>query len=339
MVLKRNTFFLAAIALVLAAFHALAPIKRVANTLQSVKDRGHLICGVSEGLVGFSAQNDKKAWAGFDVDFCRAVAAATLGSADKVKYVPLSATERFDALNAGKIDLLSRNTTWTLERDVVLGLEFPGVSYYDGQGFMTRIENGLSSVLQLASARICVLKGTTSLENAKSYFQRKQVSVTFIEFEERGDALKAYAARKCDAYSADLSALASQRSQLDDSDAHVLLPEVISKEPLGPVVRKDDPAWAELIRWTLFLLVNAEEQGWTQEKAIEQPDDAPISLSEKANNQLGLSGDWSRNVIAAVGHYGEIFDRNIGKNSPLQLGRGINALWTNGGILYAPPVR
>ena len=339
MVLKRITPFLAAIALVLPAFIALVTVNAAANTLQSVKDRGHLICGVSEGLVGFSAQNDKKTWSGFDVDFCRAVAAATLGSADKVKYVPLSATQRFDALNAGKIDLLSRNTTWTLERDVVLGLEFPGVSYYDGQGFMTRTENGLSSVLQLASARICVLKGTTSLENAIAYFQRKQVPVTFIEFEERGDALKAYSARKCDAYSADLSALASQRSQLDDADAHVLLPEVISKEPLGPVVRKDDPGWAELIRWTLFLLINAEEQSWTQEKAIEQPDDAPISVSEKASSQFGLSGDWPRNVIAAVGHYGEIFDRNIGKNSPLQLGRGINALWTNGGILYAPPIR
>jgi general L-amino acid transport system substrate-binding protein len=306
---------------------------------QSVKDRGRLICGVSEGLVGFSAEDEKKNWSGFDVDFCRAVAAAIFGSGDKVEFVPLSAAERFDALKAEKIDLLSRNTTWTLERDIAMGLDFAGVIYYDGQGFLTRVENGLTSALQLSAARICVLKGTTSADNAKAYFEDKAVPVTLLEFDQRADALKAYSERQCDVYTADKSALASERTRLSDSDAHVLLPEVISKEPLGPVVRKDDPAWTELVRWVLFLLINAEELDWTSAKADQQPSTAPGLSSAEVVKTLGLNESWSRDVIAAVGNYGEIFERNVGKGSALQLGRGINALWTDGGILYAPPLR
>lgn len=309
------------------------------NTLQSVRDRGYLICGVSEGLVGFSARDDNGAWTGFDVDFCRAIAAAIFSDPNKVEYIPLSATERFDALKSGKIDLLSRNTSWTLERDVVLGLDFPGVIYYDGQGFLTRIENGLSSALQLSSARICVLKGTTSQENAKAYFARNNISVALIEFEQRGDALKAYTERKCDVYSGDKSALASERTKLDDRDAHIILPEVISKEPLGPAIRGDDPAWTSLVRWVLFLLINAEENQWTAARAANGADASAIDVSATASDTFGLSKSWPSDVISAVGHYGEIFERNVGKASSLELGRGINALWVDGGILYAPPLR
>jgi general L-amino acid transport system substrate-binding protein len=309
------------------------------STMQRLKDRGYLICGVSEGLPGFSVQEDKKRWTGFDIDFCRAISAALFGTGDKVEFVPLSATERFEALKSGKIDLLSRNTTWTLERDIVFGFDFAGVIYYDGQGFMTRAENGLSSALQLAAARICILKGTTSAENARRYFQQNEIPVEIMEFEERSDALAAYSSRKCDVYSADQSALAAERTQLEDRDTHVLLPEVISKEPLGPLVRKGDDAWTGLVRWVLFLIINAEESEWTAQKAATASEAAPIAVMDEASQTLGLPPDWPRNVIRAVGHYGEIFDRNVGKNSLLELGRGVNALWTNGGILYAPPMR
>jgi general L-amino acid transport system substrate-binding protein len=339
MISERYKFLAFVSALILFALSGLLAAGASASTVESIKERGHLNCGVSEGLVGFSSQDENKVWSGFDVDFCRAVAAAIFGSGDKVEFVPLLATERFDALKAGKIDLLSRNTTWTLERDMLMGFDFAGVIFYDGQGFMTRIENGLTSTLQLASARICLLKGTTSSDNAENYFLRHGLTVTFLEFDRRSDALKAYTDRKCDAYSADKSALASERTKLDDSEAHVLLPEVISKEPLGPVVRKDDAVWTGLVRWVLFLLINAEELNWSQATAAQRPAEAGILSSPELIKTLGVSGDWDRKVIAAVGHYGELFERNVGKASPLQIGRGLNAPWTNGGILYAPPLR
>ena len=325
---------LAAVAAMCLTFDALQ-----AGTLKSIKERGKLLCGVSEGLAGFSAPGDGKDWRGFDVDFCRAVAAAVFGDPGKVEYVPLSAKGRFEALRGGKIDVLSRNTTWTLGRDVDAALTFAGVSYYDGQGFMTNVENGLSSALELSGAKICVLAGTTTLANTKAFFERNRMKVEILEFEKREGAVKAYERGECTAYTSDRSALASVRTKLAKPDDHMLLPEVISKEPLGPVVRQDDPVWAETIRWTLFLLINAEEAGWSSESADETPDTIPMEALQAAAAKMGVEKDWAKNVISSVGNYAEIFNRNVGKDSPLKLERGLNALWTNGGIMYAPPMR
>lgn len=310
-----------------------------ADTLKTVKERGKLLCGVSEGLPGFSAPANGDDWRGFDVDFCRAMAAAIFNDPDKVGYVPLTGTNRFDALTAGKVDLLSRNTTWTLSRDVDREFTFAGVSYYDGQGFITNVENGLSSALELSGAKICVLGGTTTLGNIKAFFERNRMKVEVLEFDKRNDSVEAYERGDCIAYTSDRSALASVRTKLKKSDDHMLLPEVISKEPLGPVVRQDDPAWADLARWTLFLLINAEEAGWSSKTADDMPDTIPLEALQSAAKKMGIQEDWAKNVIRAVGNYGEIFNRNIGKDSPLKLERGLNALWTNGGILYAPPMR
>ncbi len=310
-----------------------------ADTLKTVKDRGNLVCGVSEGLAGFSALDKTGKWQGFDVDFCRALSAAIFGDSEKVKYVPLSALNRFDALKSGKVDILSRNTTWTLARDVEATLSFAGVSYYDGQGFMTGIEDGLSSALELTGAKICVLAGTTTLANAKAFFERSRMKVELIEFDKREDAVKAYEKGDCATYTSDRSALASVRTKLAKPDDHMLLPEVISKEPLGPAVRQNDPAWTELVRWTLFLLINAEEANWSSKTADKMPDTIPIEVLQAAGKKMGASENWAQDVIKAVGNYGEIFNRNVGKDSPLKLERGLNALWSNGGILYAPPMR
>lgn len=339
--MKRSTRLLATICTAIAALAAisLGPAVAQADTLKKVTDRGKLLCGVSEGLAGFSAPGDDKTWRGFDVDFCRAVSAAVFGDADKVDYIPLSAVERFDALRDGKIDVLSRNTTWTLGRDVDTALTFAGVSYYDGQGFMTSVENGLSSALELSGAKICVLAGTTTFTNTRAFFNRNRMNVEILEFEKREGAVKAYERGECTAYTSDRSALASVRTLLAEPDDHMLLPEVISKEPLGPVVREDDPVWAGLVRWTLFVLINAEEDGWSSETAEDMPDTIPLEALQAAGRKMGISEDWAKNVIAAVGNYAEIFNRNVGKDSPLKLERGLNALWTNGGILYAPPLR
>ena len=324
---------LASVGLVLG--HASA----AAGTLDDVRKRGTLRCGVSEGLPGFSSQGEDKRWTGFDVDYCRALAAAVLGNASKIEFVPLSATARFEALAAKKIDVLSRNTTWTFERDIMLGLEFVGVSYYDGQGFMTRRSNGVQSALQLVGASVCVLDGTTSAANAQRYFADNNISVTIQPFQAREELVKAYDAGTCDAYSADASGLASDRQRMSEPDAHMLLPEVISKEPLGPVVRQDDRQWIEIGRWVLYLLINAEEAGWTKAAAGGGAAEQPISVSQAATQQLGLDTQWPVLVIKAVGNYGEVFARNVGADSPLELPRGVNALWTRGGILYAPPLR
>jgi general L-amino acid transport system substrate-binding protein len=316
-----------------------------ASTLDDVRARGHLVCGVSEGLPGFSDKDASGAWHGFDVDFCRAVAAAVFGDASKVEYVPLSAVDRFDALKAGKIDLLSRNSTWTMSRDLGLGIDFAGVSYYDGQGFMAPASFGFQSALQLQGARICVVTGTTTEDNAAAYFVLKHIDVTFMRFNTRPEARAAYAQQKCDVFTADRSALAAERSLLPAPDDHVMLSEVISKEPLGPAVRENDPAWTGLIRWTLFGLINAEEGGLTTAALADKGPDgtakhnAAVALGHAAAGPLHLADDWLAVVIASVGNYGEIFERNLGDASPLGIKRGINALWTNGGILYAPPMQ
>jgi general L-amino acid transport system substrate-binding protein len=316
-----------------------------AATLDDVRARGRLVCGVSDGLPGFSDHDAGGAWHGFDVDFCRAVAAAALGDAAKVDFVPLTALDRFDALKAGKIDLLSRNSTWTMSRELGLGIEFAGVSYYDGQGFLAPASFGFTSALQLQGARICVVTGTTTEANATAYFAGKHIQVSFLRFDARPDARAAYAAQRCDVFTADRSALAAERSLLSSPDDHIVLPEVISKEPLGPATRKGDADWTGLVRWTLFGLINAEERGISSlSLAADSPGskathDAAAALGTPAVAPLHLADDWLAVVVGEVGNYGEIFERNLGESSPLAIKRGMNALWTNGGILYAPPMQ
>ncbi|BCP54232.1 amino acid ABC transporter substrate-binding protein [Kaistia sp. 32K] len=310
-----------------------------AGTLEDVKARGKLVCGVSEGLGGFSEKDETGAWRGFDVDFCKAVALAITGDATKVDYVPLSATDRFKALADGKIDLLSRNSTWTFSRDAGQNLEFVGVSYFDGQGFMVPSIYGATSPLQLNGATICVLDETTTQDNAAAYFARAGLKVSFLPFAERQDARKAYADGQCDAYTADRSALAAERADLPKPEDHTILKDVISKEPLGPVVRDDDPKWVNLVRWVLFGLIDGEETGLTSTSVAGDKAQEAARLGALTGPTLGLSDDWLAKVIGGVGNSGEIFERNLGEETPMQLSRGINALWTQGGILYAPPMQ
>lgn len=311
--------------------------------LALVKARGKLLCGVNASLLGFSLQNSAGQWIGIDADFCRALAAAIFSDASRVEFVPLETNERFEALKSGKIDVLSRNTTWTMGREVELGLEFAGVLYFDGQGFMTSDERGLVSAQQLAGASICVEQGTTTADNMAFYFKSHQLEVDIKPFATRAELVKAYLDGACDAYSGDRSALFADRAGFEAPEKHAVLPEVISKEPLGPVVLKDDRNWAEIVRWTLAGLVNAEEVGLTRAvaAAAEPPKGEIERLLDGAGHngeQLGLPRSWLKDAVAASGNYGEMFDSNLGKTSPLGMDRGINALWKRGGILYAPPM-
>src|SRR5262245_30645777 len=310
-----------------------------AGTLDDVRSRDKLICGVSEGLPGFSEKDGSGVWRGFDVDFCKAVAAAVLGDTAKIEYVPLSADVRFNALTDRRIDLLSRNSTWTMSRDLELGIEFVGISYFDGQGFLIPTLLGATSALQLDGAKICVGSSTTSEQNAADFFQSKKLKVSFLRFREGSDARAAYASEKCDVFTADRSALAAARSLLPMPQNHVILRDVISKEPLGPVTRKDDQKWTGLVRWTLFALINAEELGLNSKSIAAGPRQQAIDLGAPATRSLGLANDWLVKVIEGVGNYAEIFERNLGQNTPLDLSRGMNALWTQGGLLYAPPMQ
>ncbi len=304
-----------------------------------MRARGRLICGVSEGLPGFSEKDKAGQWHGFDVDFCKAVAAAVLGDPGKVDYKPLSADNRFDALKAKQIDLLSRNSTWTMSRDLVDGLAFAGISYYDGQGFMLPALLGASSPLQLNGASICVVTGTTTQANAAAFFEKRKVKVTFLTFEQRSGARAAYAAGKCDAFTGDRSALAAERSLMAKPEDHVVMGGVISKEPLGPVTRKGDQQWTDLVRWTLFALINAEEQGLDMATAGTTMKQTALAMGKPAVTALKLSDDWLVKVIGAIGNYKDIFARNLGEDTPLALDRGLNALWAQGGLLYAPPMQ
>ncbi len=328
----------AALFLALGATLALTTASAMAGTLDIVRERGRLVCGVSEGLRGFS-EKAGDGWQGFDVDFCRAVAAAALGDPDKVDYVPLSAEARFPAVREGRVDLLSRNSTWTMSRDLGLHLDFAAISYFDGQGFLVRTLYGVGSPLELQGARICVVSGTTTQDNAAAYFAKAGLTVSFVPFEERGAARAAYAAEECDAYTADRSALAGERTLLPNPDEHTILRDVISKEPLGPVTREDDPAWTGLVRWVLFGLIDAEEAGLDAAGAAGERRAEAEALGKPAAEALGLAPDWLAVTIAATGNYGEIFDRNLGEETPLGLTRGLNALWTQGGLLYAPPMQ
>ena len=316
-----------------------------ASTLDDVKKRGMLQCGVSQGLPGFSNPDKSGKWSGIDVDLCRAVAAAVLGDASKVTYKPLSAKERFTALQSGEIDVLSRNTTWTLTRDTALGLDFRAVVYYDGQGFMVRKKLGVKSAMGLAGAAVCTNTGTTTELNVADFFRSHKMDYKIVAFEKADEVVKAYDAGRCDVYTTDRSGLAAQRLKLANPDDHVVLPEIISKEPLGPVVRQGDSRWLDVVSWAHYAMLTAEELGVTsgnvdKMKASSNPAVKRLLGTEgDMGKKLGVSGDWAYNIIKQVGNYAESYERNVGVNTPLKLARGKNALWTNGGLQYSPPIR
>ena len=316
-----------------------------AGTLEDVRTTGHLNCGISLGLPGFSFKEQDGRWTGLDVDTCRAVAAAVLGDAEKVVYTPLSAKERFTALQSGEVDLLARNTTWTLLRDTALELNFAGTTFYDGQGFMVRKSLGLKSAKNLDGAMICVTLGTTTELNLASYFQVNNMELRTNSFENHADAAAAYEQGKCDAMTGDRSALAAFRSEFEDPSAHVILPDTISKEPLGPVVRHGDDKWFDVVKWSVFALLQAEESGVTSENvdAMLSSEDPTIQrllgVSGDTGRQMGLSDDWAYQIIKQVGNYGEVYERNVGPNTPVGLERGQNAQWKDGGLQYAMPFR
>jgi general L-amino acid transport system substrate-binding protein len=315
------------------------------QTLDAVKSKGFVQCGVTTGLPGFSGADDKGTWSGIDVDMCRGVAAAIFGDADKVKYTPLTAKERFTALQSGEIDMLSRNTTWTLTRDTSLGLNFTGVNYYDGQGFLVTKDLGVSSVKQMDGASFCIQAGTTTELNLADYFRANNMEYTPITFDTSDQTAKAFEAGRCDALTSDQSQLYALRITLKNPDMAMVLPEVISKEPLGPVVRQGDDEWFNIVKWTLFAMLNAEELGVSSQNIDSKKDSTDpnirrlLGLSGVKGEWMGLPDDWSYNVIKLVGNYAEVFERNVGMGSPLQISRGLNALWTDGGIQYAPPLR
>jgi general L-amino acid transport system substrate-binding protein len=316
-----------------------------AGTLDTVKQRGNLVCGVSQGLLGFSIKDDAGKWSGFDVDFCRAVATAIFGDPEKVTYVPLSAAERFDALKDGKVDLLSRNSTWTMSRETDLPLAFAGVTYYDGQGFMVKRDSGKVSALELDGSTVCVQSGTTSEQNFADYFDTNTMKFTKVAADSPEQSLENYKTGKCNVITTDVSQLYSERASLDDAGDHVILPDVISKEPLGPVVRQDDAKWRALVSWVHNAMLNAEELGVSSErvdeaKASKKPDVMRLVGTDGGfGEKLGLSNDWAIDIVKSVGNYGESYERNLGVQSKLGIPRGMNQLWSLGGIQYAPPIR
>ncbi|MEQ1523570.1 MAG: amino acid ABC transporter substrate-binding protein [Aestuariivirga sp.] len=317
-----------------------------ATTLEDVKARGTLLCGVNPGLLGFAAKGDDGNWAGFDVDFCRAVAAATLGDAAKVEYVALTAQDRFEKLKSGAVDVLARNTTWTMERETKFPLRFVGVNYMDGQGFLVSKALGVNSVFTMSQAAICFLEGTTTEANVADFFREREMVFTPVKFGTIDEVVAAYEAGQCDSYTADQSQLYAIRLKLKAPDDHIILPDVISKEPLGPMVRQGDEQWFNIVRWTLFALVNAEELDLKAASVDDLKINSKIptirrllGLEGTFGADLGLDADWAARAIKATGNYAEIFERNLGKGSKLGIERGINALWNAGGLLYVPPVR
>ncbi|TVQ58191.1 MAG: amino acid ABC transporter substrate-binding protein [Rhodobacteraceae bacterium] len=318
-----------------------------AQTLDTVRARGVLNCGVSTGVAGFSYIDADGEWDGFDVAVCRAVAAAIFDDPSAVEFTPTTGATRFEALNSGEVDMLSRNTTWTFSRDVDLRLEFVGVNYYDGQGFMVPASLGVTSAMELDGATVCIQTGTTTELNLADFFRANNMSYEPVPIETNAEAQQRYLANACDVYTTDVSGLAATRSTFEDPSAHVILPEIISKEPLGPVVREDDPAWVNLVRWVFQGLIIAEEKGVTSENVAElasAPTDDPetnrlLGTEGAFGEMLNLTNDFMVRAISAVGNYGEIFEAHIGVDTPVGLERGLNALYTDGGILYAPPFR
>ena len=316
-----------------------------AGTLEDVKAKGFVQCGVNPSLIGFGVPDEKGEWSGLDVDFCRAVAAAIFNDATKVKYTPLTAKERFTALQSGEVDLLSRNTTWTMSRDSSLGLNFAGVIYYDGQGFMVHKSLGVSSALELSGAKVCTQTGTTTELNLADFFRSHNMPYEVVAYEKNEEVLQAFEAGRCDVYTTDASGLYAERLKLANPDEIVILPEIISKEPLGPAVRQGDDKWFTLVKWTLFALINAEELGLSKANIDEKKtSDNPeikrfVGVEGDFGTGIGLTNDWAYNIVKNVGNYGEIFDANVGPSTKLGIARGLNNLWSKGGILYAPPIR
>ena len=340
--LKATLAALAVPALALFCAPALA-----GKTIDAIKARGQLVCGVNTGLAGFSQADSAGVWSGLDVDVCKAIAASLLGDAAKVKWVPLSAQQRFTALQSGEIDILSRNTTWTLTRDASLGLNFTGVTYYDGQGFMVPVKSKMKSARQLKNATVCVQSGTTTEKNLTDYSRANNLNIKPVVFEKLEATNAAYFSERCQAYTTDASGLASIRNKEAKNPAdHLILPELISKEPLGPAVRRGDDEFFAIAKWVVFGLIEAEDYGVTQANVDTMHKDSKdpvigrlLGTTEDTGKLLGLDKDWLARAIKATGNYGEIFERNVGPKSPLGLPRGSNNLWSKGGLIYAPPIR
>ena len=342
----KKSVFLGTLAVAATAAGFAAADGHSAGTLGEVQARGALNCGVTTGLTGFAAPDANGEWQGFDVSICRAVAAAVFGDANAVEFVPTTGQTRFTALASGEIDMLARNTTWTFSRDVDLAFEFTGVNYYDGQGFMVPRELGVSSALELDGATVCIQTGTTTELNLADFFSSNNMSYEPVPIETNAEAQQQYLAGACDVYTTDASGLAATRATFEDPTAHVVLPEIVSKEPLGPLVRHGDNEWGDIVRWTLNALISAEELGVTSANvgeigaSTENPEIRRLVGAEgELGAMLGLDATWAANAIAAVGNYGEIFEGNIGESTPIGLARGLNAQWTDGGLLYSPPFR
>ena len=317
----------------------------VSATLDAIKTKGHVQCGVTEGTPGFSAPDANNNWAGLEVDYCRALAAAIFNNADAVRYTSLTSQERFTALSAGEVDVLSRTTTWTMSRDTQLGIKFVGTMFYDGQGFMVRKADGIASALDLSGAAVCIESGTTTELNAADYFASNSLEFNTVVFVDQNEVVKAYEDGRCDVFTTDSSALAANRSKFAVPDDHIILPEIISKEPLGPLVRQGDDGWFNIARWTYYALLEAEELGVTSANVDDMlASDNPaikrlLGVEGDFGTPLGLTKDWAYQIIKAIGNYGETYDRHVGPNTPIGLARGLNALWRDGGIQYSPPIR
>ena len=327
-----------------AAFSVAGALSANAGTLDQVKTRGQLICGANPGLAGFGLPDDQGLYKGLDVDECRALAAAIFNDPNKVKFLPINAKDRPTILASGEIDVLIRNTTWTLSRQTG-GMFFTGINFYDGQGFMVRKKLGVDSALKLDGASICVQQGTTTELNLADYFRANNMKLEAVVFATDEEATKAYDSGRCDAYTTDASGLYSERLKMSNPDDHIVLPEIISKEPLGPSVRKDDIQWFQIVQWTHYALITAEELGVTQANVDEKlKSDNPairrlLGVEGSFGQGLGLTNDWAYRIIKHVGNYGESFERNVGMGSPIKIRRGLNALWDKGGLQYAPPIR
>jgi len=332
------------VTLSLAALAMTASVS-MADTLDDTKKKGYLSCGLNTGLPGFAAPDTDGVWKGIDVDFCKAVAAAVLGDASKVKYAHLNAKERFTALQSGEIDVLSRNTTWTATRDTSLGLNFVAVNYYDGQGFMVKKDLGVKSAKELDGAAFCIQAGTTTELNLTDYFKANNMAYTPITYDTTAQTIEGFKAGRCDVITSDASQLYALRTKLKDPNSAIVLPEIISKEPLGPVVRQGDDKWFNIAKWTHIAMLNAEELGITSKNVDEMlKSNNPnvkrlLGTSSNIGEQMGLDAKWAYNIIKQVGNYGEVFDRNVGKDSPLKIDRGLNKLWKDGGLQYGAPIR
>ncbi|RYE60592.1 MAG: amino acid ABC transporter substrate-binding protein [Hyphomicrobiales bacterium] len=333
------------VALAATAILGLTAVSANAAILDDVKAKGYVQCGVTGGVPGFSAPDSNNVWTGIEVDFCRALAAAIFNDPDAVRFTSLTSQERFTALSAGEVDVLSRTTTWTMSRDTQLGISFVGTLFYDGQGFMVREADGIASALDLSGAAICIESGTTTELNAADYFAANSMEFNTVVFVDQDEVVKAYEDGRCDVYTTDSSALAAERSKFANPAEHIILPEIISKEPLGPVVRAGDSQWFNLARWTYFALLEAEELGVTSANVDEMlGSDNPsikrlLGVEGDFGTPLGVTKDWAYQIIKSVGNYAESYDRNVGPATPIGLERGLNALWKDGGIQYAPPIR